>query len=428
MNPERDIERVLDAWFVDGSSRMPDRLFDAVLDEVGRMPQRRRPWSNRKVRPMSLQVRLAAAAAVIVLIGGAGLAILNGRPATTNVGETPSPSVAPSSSPASADGPLPAELQTSFIGALRTAPPAPAGQDRSILSFVDGKFQLNGRLLASTATESSIRQLRLVSTAVSGGCAVGDQGTYSWNASLAWSRVTFALVDDACAARAAVVTGDWLRADCWNPDNLCLGRLEPGTYASLFLDPFIPYDRSWKARFGALTYTVPNGWENTADFPTTYSVQPFGRVENTGIFVYSEAVIMLADETCTELPEPGVGRTAEAMTTYLTSVEGIVATAPVATSIGGLSGWTFDIRLDPAWTRSCPFAPGTPTRALFTDPDVDEGGVSVVLQSNAPKRLWLLDLGDGRTLVIEATATDEAAWSEMLVEATPIVESMQFPQ
>ena len=36
MNGQQDIERTLDAWFVDGPSVMPDRLFDAVLDQVER--------------------------------------------------------------------------------------------------------------------------------------------------------------------------------------------------------------------------------------------------------------------------------------------------------------------------------------------------------------------------------------------------------
>ena len=89
MDPQRDIERVLNAWFVDGSSQMPDRFFDAVLDEVGRMPQRRRPWSNLRVRPMSLQVRLAAPAAVIILIRSAG-------PPSSPAGRPPRIDVSPS--------------------------------------------------------------------------------------------------------------------------------------------------------------------------------------------------------------------------------------------------------------------------------------------------------------------------------------------
>lgn len=426
MNRQRDIDRVLDAWFVDGASGIPDRLFDAVLEEVGRMPQRRRPWSNLRVQPMSLQARVAAAAAVIVLIGGAGLAALNMRPADINVGGTASPSAAPTLPPVSADSRLPADLEFTFLGPLRANPPAPQGEDRSLIGFAEMEFRLNDRLLPSTATMPSVRHVRLVSTGVAGGCAVGDQGLYAWNSSLRWSRVTFTLVADECAARAAVVPGDWLRANCATEDNFCLGRLEPGSYASHYIDPSIPYDGAWKPRFGAITYDVPNGWENTADYPTTYFLQPWDASGHMGVFVHSEAVIMSADESCTELPEPGVGRTAEAMTTYLTSAEGIVATTPVATTIGGLAGWTFDISLDPSWTRSCPHAAGTPARALFTDPDRVDGGTSVVQQAGAPKRLWLLDLDDGRTLVIYATAANQAAWDEMLVEATPIVESMNF--
>ena len=41
MTRHRDIEPVLEAWFVDGPSEMPDRLFQAVFDQVERVPQRR---------------------------------------------------------------------------------------------------------------------------------------------------------------------------------------------------------------------------------------------------------------------------------------------------------------------------------------------------------------------------------------------------
>jgi hypothetical protein len=428
MNRQQDIERVLDAWFVDGSSRMPDRLFDAVLDEVGRMPQRRRPWSYRKVRPMSLQVRLAAAAAVIVLIGGTGLFVLTNRPADSNVGVTPSPSV--SLSPRPPDAALPAELEHYFLAPKRNLVGAPLNnQDRAIVSFVDGMFEFNDGLLRSTATATAAGEIRLVATADSDGCNTGAEGIWTWTLSPGGTKLTLTGSEE-CLSRAAVLEGDdWLRSDCPNPDNFCLGNLEAGDYSSQYIDPYVPIGSQWYARFGALTYTVPDGWANTSDFPTNYTLQQQGATDESGIFVYSEFVIIENDESCTELPEPGVGRDATAMATYLADHEGIVASDPVATTIGGLSGVTMLLEMDPAWTRSCPFiTDGTPVVPLFTDPDAEEGGMAHALLPDSQMRLYLLDLGDGRSLVIVIEGHGEAAWQALIEEATSVVESMQFPR
>ena len=428
MNRQRDIERVLDAWFVDGSSRMPDRLFDAVLDEVGRMPQRRRPWSNLRVRPMSLQVRLAAAAAVIVLIGGAGLAVLNGRPADTNIGVSPSPSVTPSPGPP--DAALPAELEHYFLAPPRNRIGAPLNnQDRSIISFIDGTFEFNDGLLRSTVSATPAGEIRLVATADSDGCSTGAEGIWSWTLSPGGTRLALTGSEE-CLNRASVLEGDdWVRSACPNPDNLCLGDLEAGRYSSQYIDPYVPIGRQWYARFGAITYTVPEGWQNTSDYPTNYYLQQQGTTDESGIYVYSEMAITENDEGCTELPKPGVGRNAAAMSTYLSGLDGLVASSPVAVTIGGLDGFTMLLEMDPVWTRSCPFIEaGTPILPLFIDPDSQEGGMAHGLQPDSRMRLYLLDLGDERSLVIIIEGHGEAAWQALIEEATAIVESMEFPR
>ena len=40
MTQQRDIERLLDHWFADGSSVAPDRVIDVVADRIERQPQR----------------------------------------------------------------------------------------------------------------------------------------------------------------------------------------------------------------------------------------------------------------------------------------------------------------------------------------------------------------------------------------------------
>lgn len=92
MTRERDIERVLDAWFEPGPTEMPDRLFDDVLARVDRLPQRRIPLTLR-FPPMNSRIRWLTLAAAALVVALAGLALIN-RPNNGDVGASPTPSSA----------------------------------------------------------------------------------------------------------------------------------------------------------------------------------------------------------------------------------------------------------------------------------------------------------------------------------------------
>ncbi len=66
------------------------------------------------------------------------------------------------------------------------------------------------------------------------------------------------------------MVGTWQTSDCRNPDNACLGDLQAGTYSSQFFEPR-PLGE-WAPRYGALTYTVPDGWAASSDFPESYAL------------------------------------------------------------------------------------------------------------------------------------------------------------
>jgi hypothetical protein len=106
MTTNRDPEALLAAYLVDGMSVLPDRVVDAVLDEVHRTRQRAvlGPWRSR---PMFM-FGLAAAAGVAVVIGGGALLGVfpappgPGAPSPTPVvtqAATPAPTMAPSPTP-----------------------------------------------------------------------------------------------------------------------------------------------------------------------------------------------------------------------------------------------------------------------------------------------------------------------------------------
>lgn len=95
MNEHTDIERVLEHWFDEGPSTMPDRVVTVVADRIDRQRQRRPwrlPWRPSTMHPT---LKLGAGLAAVLLIALVGYQFL---PRTGGVGipaATPSPSLAP---------------------------------------------------------------------------------------------------------------------------------------------------------------------------------------------------------------------------------------------------------------------------------------------------------------------------------------------
>ncbi|HEU4918916.1 MAG TPA: hypothetical protein VFT20_04205 [Candidatus Limnocylindrales bacterium] len=425
MNRPAEIDRVLEVWLLDGPSRMPDRLFESVLDQVDRTSQRRLARLQLRFTDMTPTIRWLAAGAAAVLLAAVGFMTFGRDPGVGPGGPTASPSASGSSSPAPG---VPAELRYGFLAEFRSQPPAPAGQDRSILEFDATTFTYNGTLLTSDASAPTADSIMLVARPGVDDCAGGDEGTYTWSASPGGAKVTFTLVKDDCAARAAVIPGEWLRSDCPDSGNFCLGDLEPGRYSSHYIDPFVAPGVDWRPRFGAISYEVPGGWANNGDWPTEYTLVPVDAdAPWTGIYVVTDIVIVSEEDHCSETPDSNVGRTADAMVAWLADAPGIVSTEPEGVEIGGLSGYALDLSMDPSWTETCPFSNGQPTRGLFTDSQPG-AGLQWNVSGETRMRLYVLDLGDGRSMVVNIEAPDQAAYESMIDEATAIVESMAFPR
>jgi hypothetical protein len=106
MTADRDIERVLEHWLVDGVDRMPDRVYRSLLDRVERQPQHRAwraPWRDTHV---NAYLRPMAAVAAVIVLALAGIAIVGtssvpGTGGTASPSPTPTPVVSPSSATAS---------------------------------------------------------------------------------------------------------------------------------------------------------------------------------------------------------------------------------------------------------------------------------------------------------------------------------------
>ena len=90
MTDPRELERLLGAYFADGTHELADRVIDAALDQIDHTRQRRALRLPRRFSTMTIPIRLAAAAVIAALAFGGAFYLLN--PDQPSVGgPTPGP-------------------------------------------------------------------------------------------------------------------------------------------------------------------------------------------------------------------------------------------------------------------------------------------------------------------------------------------------
>ena len=118
MNDRTDIERVLDRWFDDGPTTMPERVAFVVADRIDRERQLRPwrlPWRHRT---MNTPIKLGAAALAVVLVAIIGYNLL---PGTSGVGGL-EPTASPTTTPTTTTTTTPAASATPSIKAMMAGP------------------------------------------------------------------------------------------------------------------------------------------------------------------------------------------------------------------------------------------------------------------------------------------------------------------
>lgn len=115
MTADRDIERVLEHWLVDGVDRMPDRVYLSILDRVERQPQQRAWRVSWRDPHVNAYLKPLAAIAAVVVIAVIGYNLLPGG-STGAGGPAASPSAPPPSPSASSESP---ESRTWPVGTLQ---------------------------------------------------------------------------------------------------------------------------------------------------------------------------------------------------------------------------------------------------------------------------------------------------------------------
>src|SRR5262245_55873573 len=134
MITDRDLNGIVRMWLDEGVTRMPDRVLDAVLDQLPATHQRRARWPAWRFSTMSTTIRLAALAATV----GVAAVIVGLAPRANGPGV--SPAVAPALPPLAC--PPGTSLPSGTIGTIAgggTASPSATGARATDVSITIGQ-------------------------------------------------------------------------------------------------------------------------------------------------------------------------------------------------------------------------------------------------------------------------------------------------
>jgi hypothetical protein len=177
--------------------------------------------------PAALTGRSALALVAVLAIAVLGGAYVLSGSSRNSVGSptaspTLSPSAAPSASPYASPLPLPSAMVGGWVAALHTVPSLAQGPN-SVIVFgalnatsdtPDYAVDLPGKepTQRSTVKEIAPGVIEVTSQSALGGCAPRDAGHYRWSVSADGEWLTLGKLDDACAARATIMPGTWVRS------------------------------------------------------------------------------------------------------------------------------------------------------------------------------------------------------------------------
>ena len=426
---DRDIAPLIRSWLRDGPDDSAERVVDAALAIVDTTPQRPAArWPARRI-DMNLIVRLGVAAAILAMAVALGYSLFQ------NVGsEEPAP--APSG-PASPDegapgGVLPEELEFAWITAPRAVEGIETG-DRLVMDLRSQVFRVATDMaavsLVSAPTIDDSGRLRLETVADGTGCDVGDVGTYAYSLSPGETVLTIGGSTDDCPARAALLAGDWRRSACRAADIPCLGVMEAGSQSTLLFDPFRDNFNPATARYGAMTYTVPDGWANADDRTHFYTLlraddyveeAPFNCHDcPDGLWIGAQPRASLTN--CTDAPDESVGTSAEALADWIRAHPGLEITDGDAVAVDGRPTIALDI-VAPDSDDAC-VDPAEDARhvPLFSHPGYDYG-----IRIGDRIRLLLVEIDADSAMLIGIDSFDPADIDALVAETQPIIETIRL--
>jgi hypothetical protein len=356
-------------------------------------------------------------------------------PATASpASSSPVPAVPVESSPSiKARTPIPAELAYVWVGPARDIAALGGPQAVSIIRIRGAQLDyiLGGHdeeALKSAVSVSGPGQVRFTSVNTTGGCQIGDEGTYGWATVTDGAGLTLTKVAETCSPRAEAVVGDWVRAAC--KDFGCLGDLGAGEHRTAFFEPLgdpTALNGSWRMQYGSMSYTVPSGWANAVDDPNFYDIVPTGEYAKTvpdmsrysGIALIPDVGVVAPEDGCSPSVESGFSRSMDDMTARIAEIPSLDVGVATSINLAGRSGRMFDVALKEGSSQSCAADGGVPVlRSLGWDRRMTAG---------ERWRLILLDVADGRTMAIVINdASVPSRFDDLVAQAILIVKSFEL--
>ena len=178
--------------------------------------------------------------------------------------------------------------------------------------------------------------------------------------------------------------------------------------------PQIASSEQFKARF---TYTVPQGWSFSGEGARYYSWDATDG--SSGHLIVLRGVVA-ARSDCTTRPKRGVGRSSDALTSWLSTHPALDATTPQAIELGRAAGSFVDVELAAGWDQTCRNG-----LVLVTAKAADHRQ-SWSIFGDEELRIYVLDLPGGGTVTIVVNVPHASDFQEVIAEATPLVESFDF--
>lgn len=375
---------------------------------------------------MNLIVRLGVAAAVLAMAAVIGFTIYQ------NVGtDRPVPDPAPSDDTAAPAG-MPSELRHVFIGATREVEGIDV-EDRLVMDLSIGVFTLRtsqtDAVLTSNLTVPEAGIVRLETLVANTGCEMGDVGMYPFELSPAGTVLTIRLDRDDCRTRSSAVEGEWRRSAC-RAQIPCLGVMEAGTQSSLLFDPFRDNFNPPTARYGAMTYTVPDGWANADDRTHFYTIlraedyvaaDPFNCLDcPDGLWIGAnpEAVQL----NCIEETDETVGTSAQALADWVREHPGLEVTDGPAISVDGRSTIVLDILAPESYADPC----HDPEYDVTHVPMFAHPGYQFGIRTGDRHRLMLVEVDSDSAMLVGVDSLDPADLDTVIADTQPIIESIRL--
>ena len=385
---------------------------------------------------MNLIVKFGVAAAALAM------AVVLGYGLWQNIGnQAPAPDQPEASGESGSGGELPPELQFAFIGEPREV--AGLGVDDRLLLDLRNQVmaiqtgpsvtQVVSLPRVTGAGEANAGQLRLETVAETTECTLGDLGTYSYALSPGGSKLTIEAGEDDCALRAEAVAGEWQRAACLDQIMLCLGAIEAGTYSSLYFDPVSGATRSPVTRYGALTFTVPDGWANAGDTShqyvlgraSDYDADYTGSCHDCPDSISLNANPRASRMDCIEEPDEGVGASADALAEWVRAHPGLQVSEQPTSTVDGRQALVLDITANEEYADACVDSEAEDATfvPLFTHP-----GYSWGIRTGDRQRLILVEVDADTTMLIGIDSFEPADLDALVKETQPIIDSLRLTE